>query len=44
MLLPLDVGMPSAYENWRWSAQASVACRAGVDPVAMEYVAEVDGP
>ena len=41
-LLPLDVGKPEAYENWRRSAQAAVACRAGVDPVAMEYIAEID--
>ena len=44
VLLPLDVGKPEAYENWRRSAQAAVACRAGVDPVAMEYIAEVDNP
>ena len=44
VLLPLDVGKPEAYENWRRSAQAEVACRAGVDPVAMEYIAEVDNP
>ena len=44
VLLPLDVGKPETYENWRWSAQAAVACRAGVDPVAMEYIAEIDNP
>ena len=44
VLLPLDVGKPEAYENWRRSAQAAVACRAGVDPVAMEYLAEIDNP
>ena len=43
-LLPLDVGKPGAYENWRRSAQAAVACRAGVDPVTMEYIAEIDNP
>ena len=44
VLLPLDVGKPETYENWRRSAQAAVACRAGVDPVAMEYIAEIDNP
>ena len=42
VLLPLDVGKPETYKNWRRSAQAAVACRAGVDPVAMEYIAEID--
>ena len=44
VLRALDVGKPEAYDNWRRSAQAAVACRAGVDPVAMEYLAEIDNP
>ena len=44
VLLPLDVGKPESYEIWRRSALAAVAFRAGVDPVAMEYIAEIDNP
>ena len=43
-MLPLDVGTPEGYENWRRSTQAAVACREGVDPVAMEHVAGIDNP
>ena len=43
-LRALDAGKPEAYDNWRRSAQAAVACRAGVEPVAMEYLAEIDNP
>ena len=43
-LLSLDAGKHETYENCRRSAQAAVACRAGVDPVAMEYIAEIDNP
>ena len=43
-LLPLDLDKPEAYENWRRSTQAAVACRAGMDAVAMEYLTEIDNP
>ena len=43
-LRPLNVGKPESYENWRKGAQAAVACRAGVDQVAMDYLAEIDNP
>ena len=41
MLLPLGVGRPGPYENWRRCARAAVECRSGTGPTVKEDLKEI---